>query len=412
MKFEYHKLKKNKEMISMNFQKRNYFVYFSVYLIVQVIFVYVNQFLPIYYANVSEVNITELGIVLLVSFSFLFAKPLLSIYFDKKSRLEQSSTSLFNKKTLLILGAVGAILSFIIFLLNLEFLVIFTIFLGLNLAFLSLMDVSIDKIILAQSINESMKNKSAFYLQFGSVIGAIISSVYYFFLDDVTSLTSWRVIFITGIITIITIFPTIFLLKEIEVDKTYLEKDNTKNEPIILKNVILMSTFIFLTYGTLLYDWMIDPWAVGMLEPQSLYAIFQIIFIFIDVISLLLAGKFIRKFNKRKLLLITVFFSGLLTSIAPLFGIFMFFVLISIREFISGFYLIGLTTLLFDISHKKVLPYQIMASFAILAKVILSPLGLTLWGLNTIFGLITGEIIILIAGILQILSVIPLYFIK
>ncbi|MFX1276031.1 MAG: hypothetical protein ACFFBP_18165 [Promethearchaeota archaeon] len=396
----------------MNFQKRNYFVYFSVYLIVQVIFVYVNQFLPIYYANVSEVNITELGIVLLVSFSFLFAKPLLSIYFDKKSRLEQSSTSLFNKKTLLILGAVGAILSFIIFLLNLEFLVIFTIFLGLNLAFLSLMDVSIDKIILAQSINESMKNKSAFYLQFGSVIGAIISSVYYFFLDDVTSLTSWRVIFITGIITIITIFPTIFLLKEIEVDKTYLEKDNTKNEPIILKNVILMSTFIFLTYGTLLYDWMIDPWAVGMLEPQSLYAIFQIIFIFIDVISLLLAGKFIRKFNKRKLLLITVFFSGLLTSIAPLFGIFMFFVLISIREFISGFYLIGLTTLLFDISHKKVLPYQIMASFAILAKVILSPLGLTLWGLNTIFGLITGEIIILIAGILQILSVIPLYFIK
>ena len=58
------------------------------------------------------------------------------------------------------------------------------------------------------------------------------------------------------------------------------------------------------------------------------------------------------------------------------------------------------------ISQKKVVYFQVMATFAILAFVIFIPLG------TFLSQYIETELIIVIAGVFKLLSVIPIYFIE
>ena len=106
-----------------------------------------------------------------------------------------------------------------------------------------------------------------------------------------------------------------------------------------------MSIFIFLAYGTFIYDWVLEPWAFGMLG--SLYYLIIIIYILLDVVSLIIAMKFARKLDKKKILLIVTFITGLLALIASISGIYVFITLYVIIELLSGFFLITMTTLLF-----------------------------------------------------------------
>jgi len=392
-------------MRKLEAQQKKLFLYFSVYFMTKLMYVYINAYLPIYFTYASAINITKLGLVLFVSYSFMFAKPLLSIYFDRSSNKGIKSKGI-NKKVLLIIGTFAAIISFIILLVSLELLIIFMIFLGLNLAFVSLIDVIIDKFILENSINESIKNKSAFYLQFGGIIGAIIPNVYYFFLmEDRTQITSWYLFFITGMITLIVFIPSVFLLKQNGSNHENFEKIPLKQVSINLRSIILMSFFIFFSYGTYLYEWVLEPWAVKKLGSDAIFALFMIIFIIFQVFSLLIAQKYTIRFDKKQILIITSLLAGILICISPFMEIYIFFILMTIVQLISGFFLIAFISLMIDISRNKVLIFQIMAAFAILANLIFAPLGLN------ISVVISGEWIIMIAGLLQIIAVIPLFFI-
>ena len=390
----------------MDAQKKKFLLFFIIYFITKLMYVYINAYLPIYFTYASAINITKLGLILFISYSFLFTKPLLSIYFDKSSK-NSTNTKRSKRNILLIIGTIVAITSFIILIVSLELLIIFMIFLGINLAFVSLMDVIIDKLILEGSINETIKNKSAFYVQFGGIMGAIIPNVYYFFImDDRTIFSSWYLFFITGIITLIVLIPSVFILKQNSPIKENINKTLTERVSINPKNVILMSFFIFLSYGAYLYEWVLEPWAVKKLGSDSMFAIFMIVFIIFQVISLFIAKKYTIRFDKKQVLMITSLIGGVLICVSPFMEIYIFFILMIIVQLISGFFLIAFITMMIDISQKKVLYFQIMAAFAVLANVIFTPLGLN------ISVVISAEWIIMIAGILQLIALIPLFFIE
>ena len=384
----------------MNNQKRNLLVYFFVYFAAQLIYIYINAYLPIYFKNVSSIENTKLALVLFTSYSFMFAKPLISIYIDHRGKSKQIK----NKKPLMLIGVLGATISFIIFILSLELLIIFGIFLGINFIFVSLMDVVIDKIIVEQSSNDIIKNKNVLFMQLGAIVGAIFPNIYNFIIAPKTSIQLWIVFFIAGILSLIPLLPVISLLKEENVEENANTQKISEKKPIILKSIALMCIFLFFAYGTNLYDWVLEPWAVNLVG-NSLFSIFMILFIILNAISLIIAGKITYKYDRKKILLISVCISGILTSIAPSMNIYIFFILVSIVQLISGFFLINMITIMIDLSHTKVIIFQIMAAFAILAKVILAPLGVFL------SGVITSEFIIMIAGVLQLISIIPIYLI-
>ena len=97
----------------MKIFKRNYVVYFYAYFAAQVIFIYVNVYLPVYFFRVLDINRTELAFIQIFAYSALLIKPLLAIYFDK----ERSK-----RKILIIISSFGVVISFGIFILNLKLL--------------------------------------------------------------------------------------------------------------------------------------------------------------------------------------------------------------------------------------------------------------------------------------------------
>jgi len=115
----------------MNLHNRNHLVYFYSYFAVQLIFIYINIFLPVYFFNVLNVNRTELAVVQIFAYLVLFIKPVIAIYFDKKN---------IKKKFIIILSSIGTIVSFFFFIISLNFLLIFGIFLGINFNCTSMLD--------------------------------------------------------------------------------------------------------------------------------------------------------------------------------------------------------------------------------------------------------------------------------
>jgi MFS family permease len=334
----------------------------------------------------------------------MFIKPIYAVYLDYREKSGQG----INRKLLVIIGAFGVLFSFIIFIFSLELLVIFAIFLGINFTFVSIVDVTIDKFIVEQRKNEKIKDKNALFMQLGAVIGAILPNIFYFVLmSDKTSPGQWNLFFIVGIIAIVPLLPIVFLLKnEISSEEEIIPK-NVNNIQISIKAIALMSVFLFFAYSENLYNWLLEPWALDRLGSASdLFSIFMIIFILFNAIGLIIASKISHKYDRKKVLILSTVFYGGILAIAPFMNIYIFFILVSITQIISGFFLINMITIMIDLSEKKVVVFQVMASFAILAKVIFIPLGTALsTGIAT-------EVIIMIAGILTAFSVVPLYFIE
>ena len=71
----------------------------------------------IYFFNILHVNRAELAFIQILSYSVLLLKPLISIYFDKPDA---------SKKASIIISSIGTVISFIFFLINLNFLIIFS----------------------------------------------------------------------------------------------------------------------------------------------------------------------------------------------------------------------------------------------------------------------------------------------
>ncbi len=384
----------------MDLYKRNYIVYFYVYFVAQLIFTYVHVFLPVYFFNVLKVNRAELAFVQIFSYSAFFIKPIIAIYFDKEKA---------TRKLLIIISSVGVLFSFILFILSLNLLIIFGIFLGINFAFLSVVDVSVDKLIVYFSPDEKIKDKNVLCIQLGAMSGAIFPNIIFIIIfTDLYSLNIWNQFFLIGIITTIPVIFLSFLLNtnlEATKENQILEE---KKYDIKYMYIFLICIFIFLVYANRLYDYPLEPWFLNKYGEKNfiLFTMLLSLLILINALGVVIAGIISNRFDRKKILIYSSISMGIIFIIVPFVDFITFFILFGIIQILAGFLLINLTSIMIDLSQKKVVYYQIMASFAILARVVFLPLGtyLTLY--------ISTEVIIVIAGILTILSVVPLFFIK
>ncbi len=385
-------------MVNLNTFKRNYLIYFYAYFIAQVIYIYLNVYLPIYFFNVLNVNRIQLAFVQIFSYSALFLKPIFAVYLDKEQ---------FKRKRIIILSAFGIIISFIFFILNANLLVIFGIFLGINFAFISLMDVAIDKIVIENSTSEKIKDNNILCTQLGSISGAVLPNlIFLMIITDEYSLAIWNQFFLIGIISIIPLLFIVFLLKDVNIEKKKVEK--LEENPVKIISIVLMCLFIFLIYADKLYEYPLEPWALNALgmENIGLFSILMIIFIILNIIGIIFAGIFSKKYDRKKIIIISSIASGVLLIIAPFTNIFIFFILVGIIQILAGFLLINMISMIIDLSQKKVLYFQVMASFKALASVIFVPMG------TLLSASIATELIIAAAGALIILSAIPMYFLE
>lgn len=368
---------------------RNNIIYFYSYFVAQLIFIFVHSYLPFYFYDVINVNKSELAFVQIISYSALLIKPFISIYFNNLKKV----------RVILIFSAVGIIASLILIIFSLELLILFGIFLGINFIFIAFTDVAVDKILVEESESEKEKARSSLFLQIGAASGAIMAPVLYL------SSPSWSFYFLMIIsLTLPIIFFMFFLIPPSRTEK--IQETELKEEPIIsVKNLLLMGIFIFFIYGDKLYEYLLEPWVENIIG-DTMFSILLIILIAVNVVGIVIAGFISHKLNKQKLLIYSAISSGILVMIAPFTNIVIFTILFAIIQIFAGFLLVNVITLMIDISKKKVVYFQIMAVFSIFARILFIPLG------TYLSDYIATEWIIFVSGVIVLVSIIPMWFIK
>jgi len=110
---------------------------------------------------------------------------------------------------LIIISSFGVVVSYILFIFNLNILIVFGIFLGLNFMCISVIDVAIDKFIVEFSPDEKTKDKNAALTQLGAIIGAIFPNIVAFLIfTDIYSMSIWNQFFLIGTLAIL---PLVFI---------------------------------------------------------------------------------------------------------------------------------------------------------------------------------------------------------
>lgn len=385
--------------------QRNYLQIFYAYCATNILNIIVLAYLPIYFFNVLNVDRVELAFVQFLSYSMLLLKPLISIYLDKQGN---SSNQI---KIYAIIGSIGMTFFFLVALISIGILLLFGVFLGIYFVFTALMDVSIDKGIVRENIEEKVKDKNSLSLQLGGLTGAIMANVFFLFtISDIQSLNSWNIFFL---ITLIFASPLVVLIfffnPELEREEEIPDEiGDEKTDKIFRKEVLMMCFFMFIFSAEELYQYPLEPWAVDRLGEQNAWmiSIFYIIFILIEAIVASIYGLKGLKIDKRKLFMISTFIYCVLTIIAPFLNIFLFFILLTIREIFTGFMLILLVYYMITTSKRKVIVFQIIGAFGIIGRIIFVPLG------TALSSIIATEFIIAISSAIQLLAIIPLYYIK
>ena len=380
-------------------RKRNYVVYFYGYFAGAIIGSVIHVYLPIYFYNLLNVSRVELAFVQIFSYSVLFLKLLMSIYFDR---------SMSKAWPLMILSSIGIFICFILILSTVQILILFGIFLGINFAFVSILDVAIDKFIVVQSPTKKLKEKNALCTNLGALSGSIFpSAMSLLMLSDVYSFELWNQFFLVGIITVAPLILIVFLLK-VEGDIIPKKVTSVQGKSVPLKSVTFMCLFVFLAYADRLYEFPLEPWAITKLGSENmwLFSLFMVIFVAINATGLVIAGTISHKFNRKLLLIVATVIDGVLIIIAPFTNIIVFFILMAIVNFFAGFFIINMISMMIELSKSSVLIFQIISAFTIVSSVVFIPLG------TFLSSFVPTEIIIAIAGALITLAIVPLIFIK
>lgn len=379
--------------------KRNYLIYFYGYFAGSVKGTIIHVYVPIYLFNFLNVSRIDLAFIQIFSYSALFSKLLISIYFDK---------SMGKAWYWMIISSVASIIGFIILIMNLNLLLMYGIFLAINFFFGSILDVAIDKYIVIQSPSKKVKERNALCLNLGSLIGSILPmGMAIFFLTDIYSINSWNEFFFTGIIAILPLIALVLFFKRGQEYKISEQKRITRKD-INLKHVALMCIFVFFLYADGLYQYPLEPWALTKLGEENigLFSMIMIVFIIIMTIGFLIAGTISHKFNRMKLIIVSTFIDGALIAIAPFTQIYVFFILIGGVYFCSGFIIINMISIWIDLSKGNVVYFQLMSLFATVSAAVFVPLG------TYLSAIIPTELIIGIAGVLVAASIIPLFLLK
>jgi len=364
-------------------------MYFSA----EMILIYTNSYLPIYFSNIIKTDTVQLSFVLFFSCLAFLSRPLISIYFDKKNA---------RRKFLVILSGFAILVSFILLVFSLESIVLFGIYYSLLLAFISISTVGINKIMISHSPDVKTKNKNALLIQFGSIIGSMLPILIFLFTASSTS--NWSNFFIIGIFFSTPLMFFIFLLRD-NTNKNHKIQENSSKNPINKKHVLLMSLFLFLAFSDRLFSYSIKPW-ISDQTTTAFFSILWFVLILIYAFGNLIGGLYFKNTDCKMTLLITTTIIGVILFLVPFTNFTHFMFIYGAYFFISGLFLIKLIPFKMELAQNRVLYYQLMTTFSILASIIFTPIG------TFLYEYVETEIVIMISGFLIVLSIIPLYFVK
>ena len=389
-------------------------LFFFIYFATTAVYVYINTYLPVLFYNVLKVDLLILATIQFISYSALFVKPIFAIVSDNYSINNRK------RKPYIIISGVFLALSFIVFTLNFTELIIFCVFLTINFAASSLMDVAVKGLIIDTSSSIKSKNRKIFLTKIGAGIGAMYPSItFLLFMDDIYSIESWSLFLSLSYIFLIPLLFLLFITKETKNNPNNINipsENYQKSEQTVFINnssfkvsFLSMCLFTFLLYGDKLFEYPLEPWIIEKFGENNFYlfSFFLIIGVFMNILGFVIGTFFIKNFNRKNILTILTIFCGIIEILFGFVDFFTFLILLGLIQIFAGIISMNLISLIMDFAkNNKVIYYQIIVSFFSLAVIIFVPLG------TLLSNYIATEMIFIISGIILLSSIVPLSRIK
>ncbi len=405
---------RSKGIESKSYFNLNYASIIFIYLTYSSIFVFLNNYFPILFFDVLNINRIILAFIQFFAYFILLLRPAFAAITDKYK------IKGYQRKYYIVFSGYVLTLIYIFMGLTLNNLLIFGIFLLLIFISSTMLDVSTKSLIIDTAPSDETKKRGFFFITVGSSLGGAFPFFLYFLLiKDIYSLNSWTTLLFYNYMFLI---PLLFLLPFIN-EKCKIQdfksdysasydhsKSCTENKKSNSKiSFILLSIFTFLAFGDIIYSYPFFPFILNKFGSGNFNLLnFYLIFFFILSITSTAVGTFfIKRIDPRKMIFILI----------PILGIIYFFytvvdfTLFLILYFTAGS-LASITNLNISVyimrftKENKSLYFHIIATFKNLSLCFFIPLGIFL------SNFIITEQLIIAGAILLNLSLIPLIFIK
>lgn len=405
---------KSKKLMSKSYFNVNHVSFVFIYLVYSSIFVFLNNYFPILFFEVLNINRIILALIQFLAYSVILLRPVFASITDKYK------INGFQRKYYIIFS--GYILAILYMIMGLTYrnMIIFGILLLLVFLSGTMLDVSTKSLIMDISPTDEIKRKTFFFVLCGDALGRFFPFLLYTTLiNDVYSINSWMTFFIFSYMVL---FPLLGFLPFInenghsnpEINKTMNNPDLIRSDNKLpnqkLKTIfILLCIFTFFAFSDAIFSYPFFPWLLGKFGDIK-FKIFNFLLIFYFILSILSSavGAFlIKKIKAKKLIFISMPLIGLIYTcytVAP-FAIFIFLYFLGSSIAIITNFNISILIMKFRKGNKS-LYFHVIATFKNLSFFIFIPLG------TILSNFFITELLIILGAIMLNISIIPLIFIK
>jgi len=437
LSFRLHKMKDKKSV-----KKSNYIGFFLLYFALSVIRIYLIIYIPVFLLNILSIDRGQLAFVQVFVYTVMFSSPILGFLFDRYTK---------NKKAIIFSFSILFLASFLLSVFGVGNIGIFGLFLAINLLSHEIVKVGVSKMIIDHSSSESVKDNNLAAINISSNIGSFIPSLLFLFtVSDIFNLNQWNGFFFIGFLTSLPIILSSVLLRE--TDNNLGQKNNFEengNENINLGgknglNLILLFLSYLLIWSDKLYQFPFSSWILTRFGEDgfNLYSLLYIVMVLLNIGGWIIGQRIssrennkintvtteardnnnnikelehervlyaFKLSNRRNIIAITVGLYVVLTFLMAISDFLFLMIIQGVIQVIAGVMMLNYTSLMMTMSNNgkyKTFTFQCLKIAYAFSCVIFLPLG-------TYFsGFIQIETLIITAGFLAILSLIPLMFLR
>ncbi|UCD01072.1 MAG: hypothetical protein JSV23_09325 [Promethearchaeota archaeon] len=405
---------KSKNLEPKSYLKVNYVSYIFIYLNYTSIFVFLNNYFPILFFDVLDINRFLLAFMQFLAYSVLLLRPAFAFITDKYK------IKGYQRRYYIIFSGYIFVLFYILMGLSFSNIFLFGVFLFLIFLSSTMLDVSTKSLIIDISETKEERKYAFFFIAFGQAIGnSIPLFLFVVLINDIHSINSWYALFISSFIFLIPLLSILpFISEKRQIESLFIESseifdfsnpNNLANYPNFKKILALVCIFVFFAFSDVIFAFPFFPFLLTKFGPIK-FNLFNFILTFyflINILSSAIGTFIIKRTSPKKIILILIPIIG---SIYILYTIVDFPIFIIL--YFMGCSLATITNLNISVyvmkfkKANKSIYFHLIASFKNLSIFIFLPLG------TLLSNIINTEFIIIIGAIILNLSIIPLTLIK
>jgi len=405
---------KSKSLESKSYFNVNYVSYVFIYLVYSSIFVFLNNYFPILFFDVLDVNRIILAFIQFLAYSILLLRPAFAAITDKY-RING-----YQRKYYIIFSGYLLVVIYIFMGFTFSNILIFGVFLFLVFLSSTMLDVSTKSLIIDISPTNVNKKRAFFFITVGDSLGRVFPFFLYFLLiNDIYSINSWTILFFCSYVFVLPLLGFLpFINENIQKKSQIIQNlesstcDKSKNQnpyPNSKILFILLCLFVFFAFSDVIFIYPFFPYVLTKFGINN-FNLFNFLLIFYFLLSILTTsiGTFlIKKTKPKKMILILIPLIGIVYILYTLVDFTLFTLLYFIGSALSVITNLNISVFIMKFKEGgRTIYFHLIATFKNLALFIFLPLG------TFLSNFIATESLFVIGAVLLNLSLIPLTLIK